>query len=559
MADSTAFDPLQSFDHVVVLMLENRSFDNLLGFLYKPEDILPSFPLGKKYAGLYFDGPHTNPVPTDSGDEYAGKEIPVTVASDYFQPFPDPGEFYPHVNTQLFNIINPPGNKGKPDNKIVAPYNLPSSHSPYNAVCKPPMTGFVKDYISVLRSLNNPGCLGRILNWIGVNPKGFKLSDKYRNYKSIMECFTPQQIPVMTTLAKEFAVFDHWHCDVPSQTYTNRVFWHCGTSSGLVNNSPMLNWFEHNDSPTLFNLMEAQKLPWKIYTDNIVAFTALLHTKQLADFFGDDKFKSFTHFLEDAKNGSLPAYSFIEPRFFTPHNDQHPSSYDSLLYGPSSVGSVFLGEKLIYDVYNAIKNSKNEAGSNWKNTLLIITHDEHGGCFDHIPPPCAPSPTDPPKAGQDGFKFDRLGVRVPMIMISAHIKPNTIVNEMHHHTSFLHTMCEKWGLKSLTNRDKNAPKFHAVFTSPGLRDISTWPELLEPVIPQGWHELEYENTELNGLERYILQGVSQWKTGSTTAADRLKTVEDALKFLSQLHDLPGAEPEKLTHHWQKKVALRYKR
>ena len=172
MADSTAFDPLKSFDHVVVLMLENRSFDNLLGFLYKPEDILPSFPLGKKYAGLYFDGPHTNPVPTDSGDEYAGKDIPVTVATDYFQPFPDPGEFYPHVNTQLYNTISPASNEGKADNKIIAPYNLPT-----DLPAKPPMTGFIKDYISVLRSLNPKGCLGTILNWLGVNPKGFKLSD----------------------------------------------------------------------------------------------------------------------------------------------------------------------------------------------------------------------------------------------------------------------------------------------------------------------------------------------------------------------------------------------
>lgn len=553
MADYTTFDPLQSFDHVVVLMLENRSFDNLLGYLYKPEDILPSFPLGKKYAGLYFDGPHTNPVPADSGDEFAGKDIPVTVATDYFQPFPDPGEFYPHVNTQLFGKIIPASNEGKDDDKIVAPYNLATDHPE-----KPPMTGFVKDYISVLRSLNPQGCLGTVLNWLGVNPKGFKLTDKYRNYKSIMECFTPQQIPVMTTLAKEFAVFDHWHCDVPSQTYTNRVFWHCGTANGFVNNSPMLNWFEHNDSQTLFNLMGNKNLPWKIYTDNIVSFTALLHAKQLGDYFLDDRFKSFNHFIEDAKNGDLPAYSFIEPRFFTPHNDQHPSSYDSLLYGPASVGSVFLGEKLIFDVYNAIKNSKSETGNNWKNTLLIITHDEHGGCYDHIPPGSAIPPSGQSVAGQDGFKFDRLGVRVPMIMISAHIKPNTIVNEPHQHTSFLRTMCEKWKLNSLTKRDESAPKFDAVFTSPELRDISTWPVLLEPVMPKGWHQLEYENTELNGLEKYILQGVSHWKTGSTATAARLKTVEDAIKFLSQLDNVPGAKHEELTHPWQRRKAMSYK-
>jgi phospholipase C len=112
--------PLDTFDHVVVLMLENRSFDNLLGYLYRPEDMLPSFPLGKKFAGLHFDGPHCNPVPSTLKDGHAREQICTTRASSYFQPYPDPGETYGHVNTQLFGITNPAGNEGQPDSKITS-------------------------------------------------------------------------------------------------------------------------------------------------------------------------------------------------------------------------------------------------------------------------------------------------------------------------------------------------------------------------------------------------------------------------------------------------------
>ena len=110
---NTAFDPLDSFDHVVVLMLENRSFDNLLGFLYTQEELHQlekdgKLPLGKSFNGLHFNGPHCNPIPKDIlRPPGVGDEICVSRASDFHQPFPDPGEDYPHVNTQLFGSINP--------------------------------------------------------------------------------------------------------------------------------------------------------------------------------------------------------------------------------------------------------------------------------------------------------------------------------------------------------------------------------------------------------------------------------------------------------------------
>ena len=537
---------LDKFDHVVVLMLENRSFDNLLGYLYTPDDI----PAGKKFDGLNFGGPYYNTIPMDVTDGHKGEKLCTSRASSYFQPYPDPGEFYPHVNTQLFNDFNPVSNSGMADKDIVAPYNVP----PGGIVDPPPMTGFVTDYISVLRSLKKTGCLNAIFNFLRLNPKWFKLTDTYEDYKAIMECYEPDQVPVMAGLAKGFAVFDHWHCDVPSQTYTNRAFWHSATSFGFVNNSPMKNWIENPNSPTLFNLLHKKGINWNIYTDNIVSLTGVIHLQQLLPFH-ETNFKSFKDFKEDIASGKLPAYSFVEPRFFTPHNDQHPSGYDTIvpIDGPGKVGSVLLGEKLIWEVYNAVKNSngaENGSGNTWKNTLLIITHDEHGGCFDHVPPKAAPTPDGNKPAGQDGFKFDRLGIRVPMIMVSAHIDPQTIVNTEHRHTSFLHTMSKKWKLSHLTDRDKLANDFTEVFNAEKIRDRSEWPDLPEPVITENFGGYDFSNTLIGDLEKNILRAVSQWKTGSTAEAEKIHTIKEAMRYLYARQDeLPGADLHELTYPW----------
>ena len=554
-------DPLSKFDHVVVLMLENRSFDNLLGNLYSPGELQQ----GQQFAGLQFGGPYFNIIPDTATDGHAGEKLPTSRVTKYskapdiyFQPYPDPGEKYPQVNTQLFDTFNPPSNENKGDGDTIAPpYNLPPKTGLQNIM----MQGFIKDYLSILRSYQLKGFKGFLWKLIyklfKVNPPFFKLNDKFEDYSVIMQCYENDQVPVLTTLAKDFAVFDHWHCDVPSQTYTNRAFWHSASSFGFVNNSPLKKWLETKGSPTLFNLM-TEHMPekeksWKVYTDNIISLTALIHFQQLADNFLTGNFKSLNDFLNDAKNGALPAYSFLEPRFFTPHNDQHPSNYDSLdpVDNPGPVGSVLLGEKLIYDVYNAVKSSKgdkNKQGNTWKNTLLIITHDEHGGCYDHVAPGPAPVPIPGAPCGEEDFCFDRVGIRVPMIMVSAYIKPNTIINTELRHTSFLNTMSEKWKLPHLTDRDKSATPFTSVFNTDTARDADTWTVLPEPVIPGEHANYDFSNTPIGDLEKNILKTVSQWKTGSIADGDKINTAKEAMDYLVNLADeLPGADPEDLLH------------
>jgi phospholipase C len=515
---------LDTFDHVVVLMLENRSFDNLLGHLYSQQYPVPP---GKQFEGV--DGKSiSNPIPRawqftdENGKLVTGVPVARISGVDLTEcspPFPDPGEDYPHVNTQLFN-------PDKPD---------PFNRKPYNApfpLHGPSMNGFVNDYIVNYINTEFPGA----------NPSPDQAF--YDHYKYIMQCYDPADLPVLSGLAREFAVFDHWFCSVPSETICNRNFWHAGTSWGHVinpgpaddkgdqDNKPNTEaWIEDTAGATIFSQMAnaTPQIDWKIYSDNKVPLcdtagflcgifrffpdlsdwirkvlskilydtgiarigfvktiydrlattgnlplpvTPLLHLLNFGPLFESnrpDLFNTMEDFKNDCANGQLPAYSFIEPNFFNPHNDMHPSTPGELVDGgPQKVSPVLLGEALVWEIYNAIFTSQKL----WDNTLLVITFDEHGGCPDHVLPPGnygglvvepAGIATPPDLSGHtkwDDFDFDRLGVRVPMVMVSPYINKNTIINTPMSHTSFLRTMREKWKLSSLSAREETSPCFH---------------------------------------------------------------------------------------------------
>lgn len=547
---------LSSFDHVVVLMLENRSFDNLLGYMY-PDNVPYNAPAGKEFNGVS-GKPLYNPVPQeyithDSGTQVHVTEVGTVVRQDglgqkfnYFQPYPDPGEEYSHVNTQLFNYI-----RGKSN----PPYNLPEG-SP-----KPSMQGFIKDYIENLRD-----------NELGETPS-------YAQFKMIMRCYTTEALPVVTTLAREFGVFDHWFCAVPSQTWCNRAFWHAGTSWGHVNNGHKLSWVRGSSAPTIFNqihnsgsdspldwkvyvgdpkiegldisrvLGQTRGLGWLRYLDIPVSLTLIIHLRALAKFVRiipgrpQPKFQEMGKFYEDLDAGSLPSYSFIEPRFITPHNDMHPSSVpgEASAVGlgidtRGEVGSVALGEKLVLDVYNAIKGSRKYS----QNTLLVITFDEHGGCYDHVAPPMNVIPPNPEAGvGEDGFDFQRLGLRVPTIMVSANIAPNTVINTPMHHGSFTSTVQSKWNSMLPGNfpqlSSRPAPMFAEVFTAETPRPVSEWPEIADLDLPDPISDEDARKLPLNELQRSIISGVANFpdKKPPQEDIDALETLGDALDYVKQ--------------------------
>jgi phospholipase C len=472
-------DRSSALDHVVVVMFENRSFDNLLGHLYQPGEVA-SFEgvVGKDLA---------NPVPDWAADRAGGDTVRYGVAADMNTPSPDPGEEYPHVNTQLFGIIDPPANRGLPAEKMAPPFNAPP-----DARQRPSMNGFVADYISTFAAE------------IGRQPT-------YREYAQIMAGYTPAQMPVTSALARGFAAFDHWFCEVPSQTFANRSFFHAGSSSGyVVNLTPADGFPLHNTAETIFERLDQQGLSWRVYCDppSRMSLTGIIHAPRLWPYFGT-RFVSTDQFVQDAADGTLPAYSFIEPNLLYGHNDMHPA-FDALFRGSpiDPPSSLLGGEALLAKIYNAVRSAASGAGSNAWNTLLIVTFDEHGGTYDHVPPPVAPPPYPAAAPGRLNFGFDRSGVRVPAIGISAWIPDQTVVTGQYRNTSVIATLRQRWPLGApLTARDAIAADIAPVLTLDTPRDPADWPDVSPRPVPPYTAQIPAPEAAMVGLGRAALHAV----------------------------------------------------
>lgn len=463
-------------DHVVVVMFENRSFDNLLGRLYQPGEVA-SFDgvLGKELS---------NPIPEWAEHGAERKVVPYGVAQDMNTPSPDPGEEYQHVNTQLFGLIDPPGNRGVHADRMLPPYNAPADQHRV-----PTMDGFVADYMSAFRAE------------MGHYPT-------YDEYAQIMTGYTPEQMPVLAALARGFTTFDHWFCEVPSQTFANRSFLHAATSSGnVVNMSPPDSFPVHNKAETVFERLESKGLTWRVYCDppSHVSFTGVIHASRLHRYFKTNFFTT-NQFLEDAEKGNLPAYSFIEPNLLHGHNDMHPAM-DAIFHGlaldPPS--SLLGGEKMLATIYDALRSSSSSTGSNALNTLLLVIFDEPGGTYDHVPPPAAspPDPSAPP--GQYGFRFDRSGLRVPAIAISAWVPDRNVVTDEYRHTSVVRTLRERWTLgPPLTGRDATARDIAPLLSLDAPRSPESWPAVTARPVPAFDVSLARSDAPMSGLQKGAL-------------------------------------------------------
>ncbi|MEJ3404257.1 alkaline phosphatase family protein [Rathayibacter sp. YIM 133350] len=464
-ADFTAYDPEQKagFEHLVVFMGENRSFDNLLGYLYDAD----SLPEGQSFDGLNF-GDYSCPSPL-------GGRVPVhpyTGTTDEIMgsPDPDPGEEYPHVNTQLFNTILPASNADLFIDDMAAPFNAPARG------VKPTMDGFVSDYV---------------VNWAKVKKGGQPASDEVAR---IMGSFTPEMLPVLSTLARNFAVYDSWHAAVPSQTFCNRSFFHASTSHGFVTNKDhggYDKWLSAPPVQTIFNRLEDAGVSWRVYFDamQLVSFTGVLHAPVLEKYWRSEHFATMERFYEDVEKGRLPAYSFIEPRLTYNHNDFHPpfgvfreGEVDGEPVLDSAVSDVRAGEALVHQIYTAIKQSATPGGSNALNTMLLITFDEHGGTYDHVPPPSA-VPPDSSGGGEMDFTFDRLGCRVPAIAVSAWTAAGTVINDDMHHGAVIATLSRLHGLRPLSRRDAGANDLFNAINLGTPRHPKSWPTTTPQFIP----------------------------------------------------------------------------
>jgi phospholipase C len=390
---------LAGIEHIVVLMLENRSFDHMLGFLYA--DAGNRSPLGHPFEGL--TGSESNPG-TDNQPVSVFK-IQPTDQNAYFMPGADPGEGYAATNSELFG-------------KTTAPVPPVATNQ-----------GFVSDFAYTLGWQQKKGW--SILP--GTVPA------------NIMGCFTPEMLPILSGLARGYAVCDHWYAPAPTETLPNRAFANAGTSQGHMNDNT-----KSFTVPSIFGLMSQHGVSWAIYGYDSTPLTRLNFPDTTAA--PDSHFPpSFTDFQTAAANGTLPAYSFLEPDWGESGNSQHPN-YD-----------VAKGEQLIHDTYYALRN-----GPAWTKTLLVVTYDEHGGCYDHVAPPQGATPPDD-CAGEYGFDFKRFGVRVPAVLVSPLIAAGTVFrvppgSTPLDHTSILKTLEVRFGLPALTRRDAAAPDFGDVLT-----------------------------------------------------------------------------------------------
>jgi phospholipase C len=373
--------------HLVVLMLENRSFDHMLGFLQRPNyDI---------------DGIDPNDA-TKFNLDAAGAKVPPTDTADFSGDYnPDVAHDFLDVNEQVFGA-----EKLQPG-------------------MAPIMSGFVVNY---QRKTNN---IARSHN--------------------VMKCFAPRKIPVLTTLAQQYAVCTRWFSSVPGPTLPNRAYAHAATSIGHVDMT--INWWK--ESKTIYELLADFGRTARIYYhDATMAMTFGGMIRKQTDFFSPQ----FSDFVDACKNNMLPEYSFIEPQYNAsddgdpiPASDQHPDH------------DVSEGEALVKDVYNAIRANEDT----WNSTVLVIVYDEHGGLYDHVPPPPTVNPDgknslDPP------FAFDRLGVRVPAVIVSPYIEAGTIDGTIYDHSSLAATarklFVPNWHNNFLTQRDRQANTFDLVLT-----------------------------------------------------------------------------------------------
>jgi phospholipase C len=389
---------LSAVQHIVHLMLENRSFDHMLGYLYADSGNVS--PAGNPFEGL------TGQESNADGSSAPVLVFKITAATPgcYFMPGADPGEGYANTNSQLFG-------------RGTAPVPPVATNS-----------GFVTNFDATIAWDQRAG--RSVLSGATA--------------ANIMGAFTPQTLPILSGLASGFAVCDHWFASVPTETFPNRAFACAATSQGHMNDGTASYTVQ-----SIFGLMSANNRTWKIYGYDEEPLTR----KNFPDTTSapDTNFGKFSDFTADAAAGQLPDYAFLEPSWGSSGNSQHPN-YD-----------VALGEQLIHDVYYALRN-----GPGWDQTLLLITYDEHGGCYDHVPPPSGAVPPDD-SPGEFGFDFTRFGVRVPAVLVSPLIAAGTVYRVASgsmplDHTSVLKTIQTRWGLPCLTRRDAAAPDVGDVLT-----------------------------------------------------------------------------------------------
>jgi phospholipase C len=365
-------DTMPEIEHIVVLMMENHSYDNLLGML------------GREAGGR------------PRGDGFA-------IGSDGLPTASNP---YPDGSTQsAFRMPTTCQLSGKPTQE------WEQGHIQYD----------------------------------GGRNDGFVIS---QSGPVAMGYWTGEDLPFTYDLATQFPIGDRWFCSLLGQTDPNRRYLIAATSTGMTDDIgaslggalPDVTYVLPSNG-TIFTNLSAAGISWiDYYTTFPVGTTAELYP--VFDTLPSLQYaKPIAQFFTDAAAGTLPSVSLLDPNYDT-QSQEDPQN-------------IVVGETFLARVVQAVGGSPG-----WRKTMLIITYDEHGGYYDHVPPPPALAPdaiapiVQPGESTYDGFA--RYGFRVPSIVVSPYAKRDYVSHVVYDHTSILAMVERKWNLPAMTYRDANA-------------------------------------------------------------------------------------------------------
>ena len=446
-------DLLPQIKHIVVLMMENHSYDNYLGMLPGRGE---GFPLGP-------DGTPDVTSPRHGGEPVGARPLGSTVQEQ-------------HVPTQSWHASHQQWNGGRND-------------------------GFVTSTQALV-----PGADPTV-------PMGY---------------WTGADLPFYEGLASTFPVADHWFCSCLGPTFPNRRFLIAGTAHGLIDDLPF-GMFDRPPAGTVFDLLTRNGLSWVNYhsvsTASVVLkralsgrglnlarrvlslgrwFPPLIRAERGNKSFTADLYplglarcllhlRPTTRFFTDADQGTLPAFSLVDPDFGT-YSEENPQD-------------IRKGESFAAEVINRVMH-----GRGWPHTLLIWCYDEHGGYYDHVPPPAAVPPDEVPghsllaspswvrtllrplfpghcaeieTADAGPRTYDRYGFRVPAVIVSPYARRDHVCDTVLDHTSVLKLIEEKWNLPALTARDAAAESPLAALDLDGPPAFLDPPPLPPPSLPWG--------------------------------------------------------------------------
>ena len=278
------------------------------------------------------------------------------------------------------------------------------------------------------------------IQWNNGALDGFVRSPSGRN---AMGYWDGRDLPFYYGLANTFPVCDRWFGSVLGQTYPNRRFLLCGSALGSLNTIVAQNDIPEPRNGTIVDSLNRHDIAWRDYytvLPSLFLFPSTLGRNQ-------DNCVKIDHFFTDAAAGSLPSFCLVEGNGET-QSEENPQDI--------SVGEAFTAK-----VVNAVMQSPN-----WAKTVLVLCYDEHGGYYDHVPPPKAVAPDDikpilttHPQDHLDGLPrqlpgdYTRYGFRVPAVVVSPFARKNYVSHVVHDHTSILRLVEHKWNLPALTNRD----------------------------------------------------------------------------------------------------------